>query len=147
MENKDTYLQWINKEFETINRTKKDIAWNSTAGKIFKDDPNVQIPQKDLVNQLQKDNDLEDVKLPIGLGKKSMKSGPRTPNQKKFDNYTKKKLNSVRGLSDWNNIKSWVAPELEPIPEPKFDSRKLPVEKDLKKGLGNFFKYSKAPKK
>ena len=73
-----------------------------------------------------------------------MKSDPRTPNQKKFDNYTKKKLNSVRGLSDWNNIKPWVAPELELIPEPKFDSCKLPVEKDLEKGLGSFFKYPKA---
>ena len=41
-------------------------------------------------------------------------------------------------------VKPWVRPEPEPIPEPQFDSWKLPVEQDLEKGLGSFFKYPKA---
>ena len=41
-------------------------------------------------------------------------------------------------------VKPWVHPEPEPIPEPQFDSWKLPVEQDLEKGLGSFFKYPKA---
>ena len=45
-----------------------NISYNSTTGKIFKDDPNVRIPQKDLVNQLQKDKMADDWSSPLHRG-------------------------------------------------------------------------------
>jgi len=45
-----------NVSYKKLKEKENNISYNSTTGKIFKDDPNVRIPQKDLVNQLQKEN-------------------------------------------------------------------------------------------
>ena len=37
------------------------MQYNKTTGKIFEDDPNVRIPQKDLVNQIQKEQDQKEI--------------------------------------------------------------------------------------
>ena len=66
------------------------MQYNKTTGKIFEDDPNVRIPQKDLVNQIQKEQDQKEI-YPSGMGdEKNYKSDPRTPNQRKKDAWAEK---------------------------------------------------------
>ena len=66
------------------------MQYNKTTGKIFEDDPNVRIPQKDLVNQIQKEQDPKEI-YPSGMGdEKNYKSDPRTPNQRKKDAWAEK---------------------------------------------------------
>ncbi len=81
------------KEVSTGGKLKEkenNISYNSTTGKIFKDDPNVRIPQKDLVNQIQKEQDQKEI-YPSGMGdEKNYKSDPRTPNQRKKDAWAEK---------------------------------------------------------
>ena len=66
------------------------MQYKKTTGKIFEDDPNVRIPQKDLVHQIQKEQDQKEI-YPSGMGdEKNYKSDPRTPNQRKKDAWAEK---------------------------------------------------------
>jgi len=125
--------------YKKLKENENNIAYNSTTGKIFdawKNEPNVRIPQKDLVNRLQKDKDLENVKLPVGLGNRSMKSDPRTSNQKKFDKYNiAQRLKNARGPSSWDLIK-----QVATRPEDKKDIRDI-INKEYKRnGMQNLSK-------
>ena len=53
------------------------MKYNNITGKIYEEDPNVRIPQKDLVHQIQKEQDQKEI-YPSGMGdEKNYKSDPR----------------------------------------------------------------------
>ena len=98
-----------NASYKKLKENENNIAYNSTTGKIFdawKNDPNVRIPQKDLVSQIQKEQDQKEI-YPSGMGdEKNYKSDLRTPNQRKKEAWAEKiakkpKPNPVPLEWDW----------------------------------------------
>ena len=107
------------------------MQYNKTTGKIFEDDPNVRIPQKDLVNQIQKDKMVDEY----------MRSGGRDPNGRSLDQEIK--IGKDMWLAKQKEEKKLIKFALEESPEPivrnpylkkAIDDEPLPV------GLGNKYK-------
>ena len=118
------------------------MQYNKTTGKIFEDDPNVRIPQKDLVNQIQKEQDQKEI-YPSGMGdEKNYKSDPRTPNQRKKDAWAEK-IAKKPLPKDWKpKYLNGNVIDMTPLiddswwlikPEPEDEDTSIPIEEKIKR--------------
>ena len=120
------------------------MQYNKTKGKIFEDDPNVRIPQKDLVNQIQKEQDPKEI-YPSGMGdEKNYKSDPRTPNQRKKDAWAEK-IAKKPLPKDWKpKYLNGNVIDMTPLiddswwlikPEPEDEDTSIPIEEKINKRI------------
>ena len=104
------------------------MKFNSTTGKIFENDPNVRVPQKDLVSQIEKDK----------MANEWMRSGGREKGGRSLDQEIKigkdmwlAKQKEEKKLIKWALEESPIPIVKNPILKKAIDDQPLPV------GLGN----------